>query len=104
MSAGTESGAAVAARVASARQVKMRRQAKFNAWLGPAEVTTCRGLPPECRILLSTAVARLGLSAEACHRVMKLASTCADWGGEPRIRKIDVAEAVQLRALGKLTC
>ncbi len=104
MPAGTESSAAVAARVASARQVQMRRQGKFNARLGPAEVTTYCGLPPECRILLSTAVARLGLSARACHRVMKLARTCADLGGEPRIRKIDVAEAVQLRALDKLTC
>jgi predicted ATPase with chaperone activity len=34
--------------------------------------------------------------------VQKLARTCADLAGEPKIRRTDVAEAVQLRALDKL--
>ncbi len=99
--AGEENSAAVAARVAAARQAQMRRQGKFNARLTPLEVTRFCGLRREPRILLGTAVSRLGLSARACHRVVKLARTCADLAAEPEIRRVDVAEAVQLRALDK---
>jgi magnesium chelatase family protein len=100
----TENSATVALRVAAARQVQMQRQNKFNARLTPSEVTRFCGLQRESRVLLGTAISRLGLSARACHRVLKLARTCADLAGEPKIRRIDVAEAVQLRALDKLTC
>ena len=99
-----ENSATVAARVAAARQVQMQRQGKLNARLTPSEVTRFCGLERESRVLLGTAISRLGLSARACHRVLKLARTCADLAGEPQIRRIDVAEAVQLRALDKLTC
>ena len=53
-------------------------------------------------ILLATAIARLGLSARAYHRVLKMARTCADLAAAPEIRRIDVAEAVNLRALDRL--
>jgi magnesium chelatase family protein len=101
-SADSENSAAVALRVASARQVQMERQRKFNARLTPSEVTQFCGLGRPSRVLLSTAIARLGLSARACNHVLKLARTCADLAGEPEIRSNDVAEAVQLRALDKL--
>ena len=100
--ADTENSATVAVRVAAARQVQMQRQGKLNARLTPSEVTRFCGLQRESRVLLGTAIARLGLSARACHRVQKLARTCADLAGEPKIRRTDVAEAVQLRALDKL--
>jgi magnesium chelatase family protein len=99
----TESSATVARRVVAARQAQMRRQGKFNARLTPPEVTRFCGLQRESRLLLGTAITRLGLSARACHRVLKLARTCADLAGEPEIRRTDVAEAVQLRALDKLS-
>jgi len=100
--ADAENSATVAVRVAAARQVQMQRQGKLNARLTPSEVTRFCGLQRESRVLLGTAIARLGLSARACHRVQKLARTCADLAGEPKIRRTDVAEAVQLRALDKL--
>ncbi|HXA34975.1 MAG TPA: YifB family Mg chelatase-like AAA ATPase [Steroidobacteraceae bacterium] len=102
--AGTENSATVALRVAAARQAQIQRQGKFNARLTPQELTRFCGLQRESRLLLGTAISRLGLSARACHRVQKLARTCADLAGESRIRTIDVAEAVGLRALDKLTC
>ena len=80
----------------------MQRQRKFNARLTPAEVAQFCGLRRPSRALLSAAIVRLGLSARACHGVLKLARTCADLAGEPEIRSNDVAEAVQLRALDKL--
>jgi len=102
--ADAENSAAVAVRVAAARQVQMQRQGKLNSRLTPSEVTKFCALQRESRVLLGTAISRLGLSARACHRVQKLARTCADLAGEPTIRRTDVAEAVQLRALDKLTC
>ena len=99
----TENSATVALRVAAARQVQMLRQGILNARLTPSEVTRFCGLQRESRVLLGTAISRLGLSARACHRVLKLARTCADLAGEPKIRRVDVAEAVRLRALDKLT-
>ncbi len=102
--AGTENSATVALRVAAARQVQIQRQNKLNAHLTPSEVLRHCGLARDSRALLGTAIARLGLSARACHRVLKLARTCADLGRASQIRKIDVAEALQLRALDKLTC
>ena len=100
----TENSATVALRVAAARQAQVQRQGKLNARLTPPEVARFCGLQRESRVLLGTAISRLGLSARACHRVLKLARTCADLAGEPGIRRIDVAEAVQLRALDKLAC
>jgi len=98
---GGEDSATVARRVLAARQAQMRRQGKLNARLGPAEITAFCRLDRESRALLGTAMSRLGLSARACHRVLKLARTCADFAGAAEIRRADVAEAVQLRVLDK---
>jgi magnesium chelatase family protein len=100
----TETSATVAVRVAAARQLQMQRQGKYNARLTPTEVSRHCRLQRESKVLLGTAIARMGLSARACHRVLKLARTCADLAGQEHIRRIDVAEAVQLRALDKLAC
>jgi magnesium chelatase family protein len=100
----TENSAAVAARVAAARALQISRQAKLNSHLAPEEVAHSCKLGRESRALLGTAIARLGLSARAYHRVLKLARTCADLAGEPQIRRVDVSEAVNLRALDRLIC
>ena len=100
----SETSAAVALRVAAARQLQMERQGKLNARLSPPETERFCALGRDSKILISTAIARLGLSARAYHRVLKVARTCADLAGSPNIRRIDVAEAVQLRALDKPIC
>jgi magnesium chelatase family protein len=43
----------------------------------------------------------LGLSARAYDRVLKLARTCADLAGENTARRVDVSEALSLRALDR---
>jgi magnesium chelatase family protein len=96
-----ESSAAVARRVAAARELQLKRQGKLNARLAPAEVARRCALARESRALLGTAIARLGLSARAYHRVLKVARTCADLRGDADIRTMDVAEAVKLRALDR---
>jgi magnesium chelatase family protein len=99
-----EDSATVGRRVAAAREMQLRRQGKLNARLLPAELARFCGLANQPRALLATAIARLGLSARAYHRVLKVARTCADLGGATDIRIADVAEAVKLRALDRPIC
>jgi magnesium chelatase family protein len=99
-----ENSAAVAARVAAARRAQLQRQGKLSSRLTPTEATSICRLERDSRALIGTAIARLGLSARAYHRVLKLARTCADLATEPHIRRADVAEAVTLRALDRVTC
>jgi len=99
-----ETSASVAVRVAAAQEVQSARQGKLNTWLTPADVARVCPLGRESRALMGIAIARMGLSARACHRVLKLARTCADLAGERHIRRDDVSEAVKLRALDRLIC
>ncbi len=102
--ASIETSALVAQRVAVAHKLQIARQGKLNSRLTPAEVAVICPLGHESRVLIGTAVARLGLSARGYHRVLKLARTCADLAGETSIRRLDISEAVNLRALDRLTC
>ncbi len=47
--------------------------------------------------MLAAAVKRLGLSARAYHRVLKLARTIADLGGAETLGPVHIAEALQYR-------
>ncbi|MGA9028558.1 MAG: YifB family Mg chelatase-like AAA ATPase [Steroidobacteraceae bacterium] len=96
-----ESSAVVALRVAAAREAQLQRQGKLNGRLTPNEAARLCRIDPASRRLLATAIARLGLSARAYHRVLKLARTCADLAGESNIGPAQVAEAVGLRALDR---
>jgi magnesium chelatase family protein len=100
----SENSAAIAARVAAARDLQLARQGKLNGRLTVREVAQHCALARDSRSLLTTAIKRLGLSARAYHRVLKLARTCADLCAAPEIRLVDVAEAIKLRALDRPIC
>ncbi len=51
--------------------------------------------------LLETAIDRLGMSARAYNRILKVARTIADLCGEETIKADHVAEAIQLRGLDR---
>jgi len=80
-----ESSAAIRARVAQARERQKTRFAGLrvfaNARMGPKEVKRFCALPPEAERLLETAVVKLGFSARAFDRVLKVARTIADLDG-----------------------
>jgi magnesium chelatase family protein len=99
-----ENSAAIAARVAVARDLQLARQGKLNGRLNAREVAQHCALARDSRALLTTAIKRLGLSARAYHRILKLARTGADLGASENVRLIDVAEAIRLRALDRPTC
>jgi magnesium chelatase family protein len=99
-----ENSAAIAVRVAAARNVQLTRQGKLNSRLSAREVAQYCTLGRDSRSLMATAIARMGLSARAYHRVLKLARTCADLAAAPDLRFVDVAEAIKLRALDRPIC
>jgi magnesium chelatase family protein len=70
--------------------------------MGPKEVKAFCALPPEAERLLETAVTKLGFSARAYDRVLKVARTIADLGGSETIATPHVSEAVQYRMMDRL--
>ena len=73
------------------------RSMTCNADLGAGEVPEFCKLDPAGASLIQQAVRQLQLSARGYHRVLKLARTIADLGGEEAIATSHLAEALQYR-------
>jgi magnesium chelatase family protein len=92
-----EASAVVAQRVAAARGIATARQGCANAALEGIALEAHCALDDAARNLLQAAMSKLGLSARAAHRVLRLARTLADLSQRSNIRSSDIAEAVQYR-------
>jgi magnesium chelatase family protein len=92
-----EPSAAIARRVESAFLLQLGRQGKPNNVLSTADIDAhCKPDAPGENIL-RTAMERFNWSARSYHRVLKVARTIADLGGEARIGQEHIAEAIQYR-------
>jgi magnesium chelatase family protein len=104
--AAAESSALIRARVEAARR---RQLARFQGRgvFSNAQMTS-RDLRDHCALerqgerLLEQAMQRLGLSARAYARILKVARTIADLDAAERIAAAHVAEAIQYRSLDRV--
>jgi magnesium chelatase family protein len=99
-----ESTAAAAMRVAVAREVQLTRQGVCNARLADSQMNRWCAPDKTGRRLLDLAMKRLGFSARARQRILKLARTIADLSGEESVTASHVSEAVMLRYLDRGVC
>ena len=93
----------IRSRVNRAYAAQLARQAKPNAKLSPAEIDVRCKPNAAGEELLKTAIQRMGLSARAYHRVLKVARTIADLAGAGEITTPHIAEAIQYRKMDKGT-
>jgi magnesium chelatase family protein len=72
-----------------------------NAHMGSKDLKRFCPLSDEVRTMLETSVARLGLSARAFDRIIKVARTIADLEASPDIDPPHIAEAINYRSLDR---
>ena len=94
-----ESSATVRVRVMAAADRQQQRQTKANADLSSTELDIHCALDEHGSALLQQAATRLGLSARAQHRILRVARTIADIAGAEHIAVAHVAEAVGYRRM-----
>ncbi len=101
-----ERSATIRSRVEAARAAQHARLARAGTGAGedapcnaraPVRLIEAGGVCREARRLLAGAAERLGLTARAYHRVLRVARTIADLDGERTIRAPHVAEALRYR-------
>jgi magnesium chelatase family protein len=97
-----ESSDAIRERVAAARIRQLERQGRPNAVLSTVEVERFCTPDAQGARMLEQAVSRLGFSARAYHRVLKVARTCADLAWARALAAAHVAEAIQYRRFDRI--
>ena len=103
-----EASEAVAARVAMARAIQQERFARLgpqapttNAHCATATIEEIAAPDAHGLALLRDASEKLGFSARAYHRVLKVARTLADLDASETVGRIHLAEAISYRIAGE---
>ena len=102
-----ESSSKIRERVITARERSRQRfqeepQLKSNAEMQSRHIQKWCQLDHVGQSLLENAIRKLGLSARASDRILKVARTIADLAGEENIKPPHVAEAIQYRTLDRM--
>lgn len=103
--AGGEPSSAIRERVETARHVQLDRFQKegifCNAGMSSRQVRKFCVLDEPSKKIMEMAIDKLGLSARAHDRILKVARTIADLAGVANIASDHVAEAIQYRSLDR---
>jgi len=98
---GAETGSAeMRERVLAARAIQ-RQRGFYNARIPPSQLRRLCALDDAAERTLEMAVRRMGMSARAHDRILKVARTIADLSGVPDISAKHLAEAIQYRSLDR---
>jgi magnesium chelatase family protein len=102
---GGEASATIKHRVEAAREVQRKRfqghAVRTNAQMTGRQIRQFCVLDTESQSLLEMAMEKLGLSARAYTRILKVARTVADLEGSERISAGHISEAIQYRSLDR---
>lgn len=100
-----ESSARIRERVQAAREIQNRRfrgtGISCNAKITPELLPQVCEMTDTARDTLKNVFERMGLSARAYDRILKVARTIADMNGSEVIDKPHIAQAVQFRSLDR---
>ena len=102
-----QTSAEIASRVLKAREIQRARFAASgenifcNASMNNRQTEMFCPLSSDCKALLERLIERMGLSARACSRIIRLARTIADLAGSPNIRPEHISEAASYRFLDR---
>jgi magnesium chelatase family protein len=95
----------IRARVIAARQRQLRRyqgeKIYCNSQLSSRQIRKYCNISVECERLLESAMTRLGLSARAHDRILKVARTITDLDSAENIEVPHISEAIQYRSLDR---
>lgn len=97
-----ETSAQVREKVLKVREIQLARAGKINAYLTSKEIERDCKISDKDALFLENALAKLGLSVRAYHRILKVARTIADLNNEPQINQSHLAEALGYRAMDRL--
>jgi magnesium chelatase family protein len=102
----TESSEVIRNRVVEARSIQSKRffendEIHSNAMMPSQMVKEICQISNEGKILLKTAMEKLGLSARAYDRILKVSRTIADLAASEDIKIEHLAEAIQYRSLDR---
>jgi magnesium chelatase family protein len=100
-----ESSAEIRERVIGARGIQLERfrgeKIYSNAQMSPRLIRKYCAIDSASKALLENAITRLGLSARAYDRILKVSRTLADLEGKERIESSHISEAIQYRTLDR---
>lgn len=101
----SESSAEIKKRVNNAREIQRKRYLNHNIFsnseLSPNLLDEYCKLDTQSKELMKKAFDKLGLSARAYGKILKVARTIADLDSFENIQKIHIAEAIQYRSLDR---
>ena len=90
------------ARERSQQRFQSEKSIRCNAQMQSRHLHKWCKLDEGSRMLLEGAIRKLGLSARASDRVLKVGRTIADLAGEENLQVVHVAEAVQYRTIDRM--